>query len=95
MNKKKSEEFKKKQYPLYLTSKQKQTLDEVYKVFLDEYEGDITFQAFLRNLLFKGAKYYKIKYGLNEEGTQEDKQEGEAKEIDSDFDIDNIVGGSI
>ena len=96
MNKKKSEEFKKKQYPLYLTSKQKQTLDEVYKVFLDEYEGDITFQAFLRNLLFKGAKYYKIKYGLNEEGTQEDKQEGEEKKVDlSDFDIDKIVGDSI
>ena len=95
MNKKKSEEFKKKQYPLYLTSKQKQTLDEVYKVFLEEYEGDITFQAFLRSLLFKGAKYYKIKYGLNEEGTQEDKQEGEAKEIDSDFDIDKVIGGAL
>ena len=95
MNKKKSSDLKKRQYPLYLNAKQKQTLDEVYKVFLEEYEGDITFQAFLRNLLFKGAKYYKIKYGLNEEGTQEDKQEGEAKEIDSDFDIDKIVGGSI
>ena len=93
MNKKKSEEFKKKQYPLYLTSKQKQTLDEIYKVFLEEYEGDITFQAFLRNLLFKGAKYYKIKYGI--EDTKEDKQEVEAKEIDSDFDIDKIVGGAI
>ena len=95
MNKKKTEDLKKKQYPLYLTPKQKQTLDEVYKVFLEEYEGDITFQAFLRNLLFKGAKYYKIKYGLDEEGTQEDKQEGEAKEIESDFDIDKIVGGAI
>ena len=94
MNKKKSEEFKKKQYPLYLTSKQKQTLDEVYKVFLDEYDGDITFQAFLRNLLFKGAKYFKIKYGIKDE--QEDKQEGEEKKVDlSDFDIDKIVGDSI
>ena len=95
MNKKKSSDLKKRQYPLYLNAKQKQTLDEVYKVFLEEYEGDITFQAFLRNLLFKGAKYYKIKYGLDEEGTQEDKQEGEAKEIDSDFNIDKIVGGSL
>ena len=96
MNKKKSSDLKKRQYPLYLNAKQKQTLDEVYKVFLEEYEGDITFQAFLRNLLFKGAKYYKIKYGLDEEGTQEDKQEGEEKKVDlSDFDIDKIVGDSI
>lgn len=95
MNKKKSSDLKKRQYPLYLNAKQKETLDALYKVFLEEYDGDITFQAFLRNLLFKGAKYYKIKYGLDEEGTQEDKQEREAKEIDSDFDIDQIVGGSI
>lgn len=94
MNKKKSEEFKKKQYPLYLTSKQKQTLDEVYKVFLEEYEGDITYQAFLRNLLFKGAKYFKIKYGIKDE--QEEKKEGEEKKVDlSNFDIDKIVGDSI
>lgn len=86
---KKSEEFKKKQYPLYLTAKQKQGLDELYKVFLEEYDGDVTFQAFLRNLLFKGEKYFKIKYGI------EDAKEGEAKEIKSDFDIDKIVGGSI
>ena len=90
---KKTEDLKKKQYPLYLTANQKQTLDEVYKVFLEEYEGDITYQAFLRNLLFKGAKYFKIKYGIKDE--QEEKKEGEAKEIDSDFDIDKIVGGSI
>lgn len=80
---------------MYLTAKQKESLDTLYQRFLDEYDGDITYQAFLRNLLFKGAKYYKIKYGLDEEGTQEDKQEGEAKEIDSDFDIDKIVGGAI
>ena len=61
MNKKKSEELKKRQYPLYLTSKQKKGLDELYKVFLEEYEGDVTFQSFLRTLLFKGEKYLKIK----------------------------------
>ena len=93
MNKKKTEDLKKKQYPLYLTAKQKQNLDELYKVFLEEYDGDVSYQAFLRNLLFKGAKYFKIKYGIND--TKEDKQEGEAKEIDSDFDIDKIVGGSL
>ena len=92
MNKKKSEDFKKKQYPLYLTAKQKQNLDEVYKVFLEEYYGDVSYQAFLRNLLFKGAKYFKIKYGIDE---KEDKQEGEAKEIDPNFDIDKIVGESL
>ena len=92
MNKKKSSDLKKRQYPLYLNAKQKQTLDEVYKVFLEEYDGDISFQAFLRNLLFKGAKYFKIKYGIKEE----DKQDGEAKEADlSNFDIDKIVGDSI
>ena len=91
MNKKKNKDLKKVQYPLYLNAKQKETLDALYKVFLEEYDGDITYQAFLRNLLFKGAKYFKIKYGINEE----DKQEGEAKEIDSNFDIDKIVGGSI
>ena len=90
---KKSEEFKKKQYPLYLTAKQKQALDTIYQVFLDEYDGDITYQAFLRNLLFKGAKYFKIKYGIKD--TQEDKQDGEAKEIDSDFDIDKVVGEAL
>lgn len=90
MNKKKSEDFKKKQYPLYLTAKQKQNLDEVYKVFLEEYDGDISYQAFLRNLLFKGAKYFKIKYGI-----EEDQKEGEAKEIDPNFDIDKIVGESL
>jgi hypothetical protein len=91
MNKKKTEDLKKKQYPLYLTAKQKKGLDELYKVFLEEYDGDITYQAFLRNLLFKGEKYFKIKYGI-----EDDKQEGEAKEADlSDFDIDKIVGGSI
>lgn len=89
---KKSEDFKKKQYPLYLTAKQKQNLDEVYKVFLEEYDGDISYQAFLRNLLFKGAKYFKIKYGIDE---KEDKQKGEAKEIDPNFDIDKIVGESL
>ena len=90
---KKSEEFKKKQYPLYLTAKQKEGLDTLYRVFLEEYDGDITYQAFLRNLIFKGAIYFKIKYGINEE---EDKQEGEAKKVDlSDFDIDKIVGGSL
>ena len=93
MNKKKSEDFKKKQYPLYLTAKQKQNLDSIYRVFLEEYDGGISYQAFLRNLIFKGAKYFKIKYGI--EDTKEDKQEGEAKEIDSDFDIDKIVGGSL
>ena len=96
MNKKKTEDLKKRQYPLYLTAKQKQTLDEVYKVFLEEYEGDISYQAFLRNLLFKGAKYFKIKYGLDEEGTQEDKQEGEKNKVDlSGFDIDKVIGGAI
>ena len=91
MNKKKSEELKKRQYPLYLTAKQKEGLDEIYKVFLDEYDGDITFQYFLRTLLFKGAKYFKIKYGM-----EDNKKEREAKNIDfSDFDIDKIVGGSI
>lgn len=93
MNKKKTEDLKKRQYPLYLNAKQKQDLDTLFKVFLEEYEGDITFQAFLRNLLFKGAKYFKIKYGI--EDTKEDKQEGEAKEIDSDFDIDKVVGGAL
>lgn len=92
MNKKKTEDLKKKQYPLYLTAKQKEGLDELYKVFLEEYDGDITYQAFLRNLLFKGEKYFKIKYGINEE---EDKQEGEAKEIDSNFDIDKVVGEAL
>ena len=93
MNKKKSEDFKKRQYPIYLNAKQKDGLDTLYQVFLEEYDGDITYQAFLRNLLFKGAKYFKIKYGINEE---EDKQEGEAKEVDvSNFDIDKIVGGSL
>lgn len=92
MNKKKSEDFKKKQYPLYLTAKQKQNLDEIYKVFLEEYDGEVSYQAFLRNLLFKGAKYFKIKYGIDE---KEDKQEGEDKEIDSNFDIDKIVGESL
>ena len=93
MNKKKSEELKKRQYPLYLTAKQKQALDTIYKVFLEEYEGDISFQAFLRNLIFKGAKYFKIKYGIKDE--QEDKQEGESKADLSNFDIDKIVGDSI
>ena len=93
MNKKKTEDFKKKQYPLYLTAKQKQNLDEVYKVFLEEYDGDISYQAFLRNLLFKGAKYFKIKYGIDE---KEDKQEGEANGVDlSRFDIDKVVEGSL
>ena len=92
MNKKKTEDLKKRQYPLYLNAKQKQDLDTLFKVFLEEYEGDITFQAFLRNLLFKGAKYFKIKYGINEE---EDKQEGESKEDLSNFDIDKIVGDSL
>ena len=92
MNKKKSEELKKRQYPLYLTAKQKEGLDTIYKVFLEEYDGDISYQAFLRNLLFKGAKYFKIKYGINEE---EDKQEGESKVDLSNFDIDKIVEGSI
>lgn len=92
MNKKKSEDLKKRQYPLYLTAKQKQNLDALYKVFLDEYDGDISFQAFLRNLIFKGSKYYKIKYGLKED----DKQEGEEKDVDlSNFDIDKIVGESL
>ena len=89
---KKSSDLKKRQYPLYLNAKQKQDLDTLFKVFLEEYEGDITFQAFLRNLLFKGAKYFKIKYGINEE---EDKQEGESKEDLSNFDIDKIVGDSL
>ena len=89
---KKSEEFKKKQYPLYLTAKQKEGLDTIYKVFLEEYDGDISYQAFLRNLLFKGAKYFKIKYGINEE----DKQEGEKNKVDlSGFDIDKIIGGAL
>lgn len=93
MNKKKSSDLKKRQYPLYLTAKQKEGLDTLYQRFLDEYDGDITYQAFLRNLIFKGAKYFKIKYGINEE---EDKQEGEAKEADlSDFDIDKVVGGAL
>lgn len=94
MNKKKTEDLKKKQYPLYLTAKQKQALDTIYKVCLEEYDGDLTFQAFLRNLIFKGAKYFKIKYGIKD--LQEDKQEGEAKDIDlSDFNIDKIVGESL
>ena len=94
MNKKKSEKLKKRQYPLYLTAKQKQNLDSIYRVFLEEYQGDISYQAFLRNLLFKGAKYFKIKYGIND--TQEDKQEEKGKEVDlSDFDIDKIVGREI
>lgn len=93
MNKKKTEDFKKKQYPLYLTAKQKQNLDEVYKVFLEEYDGDISYQTFLRNLLFKGAKYFKIKYGIDE---KEDKPEGEANGVDlSRFDIDKIVERSL
>ena len=95
MNKKKTEDLKKKQYPLYLTAKQKQNLDELYKVFLEEYDGDVSYQAFLRNLLFKGAKYFKIKYGIDEEGTKEDKQEGGSKVDLSNFDIDSIVGDSI
>lgn len=91
---KKSEDFKKKQYPLYLTAKQKQTLDEIYKVFLEAYEGDITFQAFLRTLLFKGAKYFKIKYRIadKQEDKQADKQESELNVDDDDFDINKIVG---
>ena len=89
MNKKKSEDLKKKPYPLYLTAKQKEGLDTIYKVFLEEYDGDITFQAFLRNLLFKGAKYFKIKYGIDEK----EKQEGAPRDVDlSGFDIDQIVG---
>lgn len=92
MNKKKNKDLKKVQYPLYLNAKQKQALDTIYKVFLEEYDGDISFQAFLRTLLFKGAKYFKIKYGINEE---EDKQEGEAKVDLSNFDINKIVGDSI
>ena len=96
MNKKKTEDLKKKQYPLYLTAKQKEGLDILYRAFLDEYDGDITYQAFLRNLLFKGAKYFKIKYGLDEEGAQEDKQEGEKNKVDlSGFDIDKIIGGAL
>jgi len=93
MNKKKNEDFKKRQYPLYLNSKQKKSLDDIYKVFLEEYDGDMTYQAFLRNLLFKGAKYFKIKFGMD---TKEDKKDGEAKEVDlSSFDIDKIVGGAL
>ena len=91
MNKKKSEELKKRQYPLYLTAKQKEGLDTLYQVFLNEYDGDITYQAFLRNLLFKGAKYFKIKYGIDD-----DKKEREDKEVDlSGFDIDKVVGGAL
>ena len=91
MNKKKSEELKKRQYPLYLTAKQKEGLDTLYQVFLDEYNGDITYQAFLRNLLFKGAKYFKIKYGIDD-----DKKEREDKEVDlSGFNIDKVVGGAL
>ena len=94
MNKKKTEELKKRQYPLYLTAKQKKGLDELYKVFLEEYDGDITYQAFLRILLFKGAKYFKIKYGIKIK--EEGKQEGEEKEVDlGDFDIDKIVGEAL
>ena len=90
MNKKKSEDFKKRQYPLYLTAKQKEGLDELYKVFLEEYDGDITYQAFLRNLLFKGEKYFKIKYGIKEEAKEE------AKDVDlSSFDIDKVVGEAL
>lgn len=89
MNKKKTEDLKKKQYPLYLTAKQKQALDTIYKVFLEEYDGDVSYQAFLRNLLFKGAKYFKIKYGIDE---KEDQKEGEDL---SRFDIEKIVGGSL
>ena len=92
MNKKKSEELKKRQYPLYLTAKQKEGLDEIYKVFLEEYDGDATYQSVLRNLLFKGAKYFKIKYGIIED----DKKEREANGVDlSSFDIDKIVGGEL
>ena len=94
MNKKKSEDFKKRQYPLYLTAKQKEGLDTLYQVFLDEFDGDITYQAFLRNLLFKGAKYFKIKYGMKD--NKEDKQDRESNDVDlSGFDIDKLVGGSI
>jgi len=94
MNKKKSSDLKKRQYPLYLTAKQKEGLDTLYQAFLVEYDGDITYQAFLRNLLFKGAKYFKIKYGI--EGTKEDKQEGEENKVDlSGFDIDKVVGGAL
>lgn len=92
MNKKKSEELKKRQYPLYLTAKQKEGLDTLYQVFLDEYDGDISYQAFLRNLLFKGAKYFRIKYGME----QEEKKEGEENKVDlSGFDIDKVVGGAL
>lgn len=88
MNKKKREDLKKRQYPLYLTAKQKQNLDSLYQVFLNEYDGDITFQVFLRTLILKGAKYFKIKYAI-----KENKQEREEKQVDiSDFDIDKIVG---
>ena len=94
MNKKKNKDLKKRQYPLYLNAKQKEGLDELYKVFLEEYDGDITFQAFLRNLLFKGEKYFKIKYGI--EDTKEDKQEGKENKVDlSGFDIDKVVGGAL
>ena len=90
MNKKKSSDLKKRQYPLYLNAKQKEGLDELYKVFLEEYDGDITFQAFLRNLLFKGEKYFKIKYGIKD-GIKE-----EAKDVDlSSFDIDKVIGGAL
>ena len=92
MNKKKNKDLKKVQYPLYLNAKQKQALDTIYQVFLEEYEGDISYQAFLRNLLFKGAKYFEIKYGIKDE--QEDKQEGAKVDL-SNFNIDKIVGDTI
>lgn len=109
MNKKKDERLKKKHYPIYLTTKQKQALDNIYKVMLDDMEGDLTYQQFLRLLVAKGAKYFKIKYKIEDNNSSlriiEIKSQGVPLPKDAEnstystytdnFNIDEITGGRI
>lgn len=109
MNKKKDERLKKKQYPIYLTTKQKQALDNIYQVMLDDMEGDLNYQQFLRLLVAKGAKYFKTKYKIEDNNNSlriiEIKKQGiplpktnensTYSTYTDDFDIDQITGGRI
>ena len=109
MNKKKDDRMKKKQYPLYLTKDQKKALDNIYQVMLDDFGGDLTYQQFLRLIVAKGAKYFKVKYKIEDNNSSlriiEIKSQGAPLPKDAEnstystytdnFDIDEITGGRI
>lgn len=108
MNKKKDDRMKKKQYPLYLTKDQKKALDNIYQVMFDDFDGDLTYQQFLRLIVAKGAKYFKVKYKIEDNNSSlrvlEIKSQGVPLPKDAqnssytytdDFNIDEITGGRI